>query len=75
MIKICGNCIYMLDDGDGSKPYCALQDLYTDVDPADPCCQWWQGEVKNQQHYNELIASIREPWKLFKIVRGDEQCE
>lgn len=44
MIKSCGNCVYMLDDGDGSKPYCALQDLYTDVDPADPCCQWWQGE-------------------------------
>lgn len=31
MIKKCGNCVYMLDDGDGSKPYCALQDLYTDA--------------------------------------------
>jgi hypothetical protein len=61
----------MLDDGDGSKPYCALQDLYTDVDPQDSCCQWWQGEVKDQQRYNELIDSIREPWKLFKIVRKE----
>ena len=46
MIKSCGKCVYMLDDGDGSEPYCAIQDLYTDIEPTDPCCQWWQGEVK-----------------------------
>ena len=75
MVKNLCNCVYMLYEGDGNKPYCALQDVNTDVDPADPCCQWWQREVKSQKHYNELIASIRDPWKLFKIVRGDEQCE
>lgn len=38
MVKTCGNCIYMLDDSDGSKPYCAIRDLYYVVTPGTIAC-------------------------------------
>ena len=41
MIKTCGNCQYILYDDDGSAPYCAIQDLYSDVDPDDRACGDW----------------------------------
>lgn len=60
MIKICGNCVYMLDDGDGSKPYCAIQDLYTDVDPTDRACDAWVASGKvDQKQWQELKEIIR----------------
>lgn len=32
MVKTCGNCVYMLDDGDGC-PFCVWRDLYYFVKP------------------------------------------
>ena len=41
MNTTCGTCAWMMDDGDGSSPYCAIQDLYSDVDPDDRACGDW----------------------------------
>lgn len=58
MKKTCGNCVFMLDDKDGSNPYCAIKDLYTDVQPADKACEAWESAV-NEKHLQELKNSIR----------------
>lgn len=60
MIKTCGNCQFIIYDDDGSAPYCAIQDLYTDVDPQDRACDAWaaSGEV-DQKQWQELKESIR----------------
>ena len=60
MEKTCGNCVYMLYDDDGSMPYCAIQDLYTDVDPKDRACESWTAAGKvNEKYLQELKNSIR----------------
>ena len=58
MKKTCGNCVFMLDDKDGSAPYCAIKDLYTDVQPTDKACEAWAGTV-NKEHLQELKNNIR----------------
>lgn len=60
MIKTCGNCQFILYDDEGGTPYCAIQDLYTDVDPQDNACNAWtaNGSVDNK-HWQELKNSIR----------------
>lgn len=58
MEKTCGNCVYILYDDDGSAPYCAIKDLYTDVDPQDRACDAWAG-MANKEHLQELKNSIR----------------
>ena len=58
MKKTCGNCVFMLDDKDGSNPYCAIKDLYTDVQPTDKACEAWTVTV-NKEQLQELTNSIR----------------
>lgn len=50
MVKNCGNCVYMLDDGDGSKPYCAIRDLYYVVTPGMVACDDWREDNGNLLH-------------------------
>lgn len=58
MIKTCGNCQFILYDDDGSAPYCAIKDLYTDVQPTDEACEAWASAV-DEKHLQELKNSIR----------------
>ena len=46
MIKTCGNCIYMLDDGSG-EPYCAIRDLYYAVRPEMLACDDYRKDNGN----------------------------
>lgn len=52
MIKTCGNCQFILydDDGDGSKPYCAIRDLYYVVTPGMVACDDWREDNGNLLH-------------------------
>lgn len=58
MKKTCGNCAFMIDDKDGSNPYCAIKDLYTDVQPTDKACEAWASAV-DEKYLQELKNSIR----------------
>lgn len=50
MVKTCGNCVYMLDDGDGSELYCAIRDLYYVVTPGTGACDDWREDNGNALH-------------------------
>ena len=47
MIKTCGTCAAMIDDGDGC-PYCAWRDLYYFVTPETPACEDWRSKEDNK---------------------------
>ena len=47
-IKTCGTCACMLDDGDGSSPYCAWRDLYYNVTPDMLACEDWRSRNGNE---------------------------
>ena len=60
MIKTCSNCQFILYDDEGGNPYCAIQDLYTDVNPQDRACDAWAAAgTVNEEHWQELKNSIR----------------
>lgn len=68
MKKTCGNCVYMLDDGDGSKPYCARRDLYYNVQPRQKgCVDWRSNENKLEcglaRYHAELMKRGVKPWQ------------
>lgn len=50
MVKTCGNCVYMLDDGDGSEPYCAIRNLYYFVTPGTVACEDYREDNGNALH-------------------------
>lgn len=43
MIKTCGTCAAMIDDGDGCY-FCAWRDLYYFVAPKTPACEDWRSK-------------------------------
>lgn len=45
-IKRCCTCAYMLDEGDGSEPYCARRDLYYNVRREQKGCADWHSNEK-----------------------------
>lgn len=43
MIRTCGTCAFMLDDGDNA-PYCAIRDLYYSVTEETLDCKEWRSK-------------------------------
>lgn len=60
MIKTCGNCQFILydDDGDGSKPYCAIRDLYYVVTPGMVACDDWREDNGNLLHKGFWLYNV-----------------
>lgn len=59
IIKQCCTCAYMLDDGDGSEPYCARRDLYYNVRPEQKGCADWRSNENKLECGSNGVDSDR----------------